>query len=133
MSCHNVLKTTNRYHKLDFVKEKNHTALVSLAMLKNAELVSARRFAGVSYSRRAPWSNTNTLSQYDMTFSMLCETMRRVELRKRRENDVSIRSSNLVLKVDVDSSKTTHLDSSARGKHIQCLSNQVRFQSHIHF
>ena len=94
-------------------------------MLKNAELVSARRFAGVSYSRRAPWSNTNTLSQYDMTFSMLCETMRRVELRKRREKDVSIRSSNLVLKVDVDSSKTTHLDSSARGKHthiLECLS-----------
>ena len=86
-------------------------------MLKNAELVSARRFAGVSNSRRAPWSNTNTLSQYDMMFSMLCETIRRVELRKRRENDVSIRSSNLVLKVDVDSSKTTHLDSSARGKY----------------
>ena len=101
-------------------------------MLKNAELVSARRFAGVSNSRSAPWSNTNTLSQYDMTFSMLCETIRRVELRKRRENDVSIRSSNLVLKVDVDSSKTTHLDSSAGGKYKYVFVKLVeRFQLYL--
>ena len=85
-------------------------------MLKNAELESAKRLAGVSHSRTAPWSGTTTRSQKVRMLSMLCEMTMRVELRKRRENEANIKSSNLVERIDVDSSRTTHLDSSVMGK-----------------
>ena len=66
----------------------------------------------MSHSRTAPWSSTTTRSQKVRMLSMLCEITMRVELRKRRENEANIKSSNLVERIDVDSSKTTHLDSS---------------------